>query len=757
MNKKYAAGIETRESAKHTSRNERHFLVFAGTSEGRELAEFMDANQVSALVCVATEYGEELLHSSPFIRVKTGRMDQSAMEDLIGSQKPLAVIDATHPYADEATKNIRAACGKTQTAYYRLLRNEAEIKQEDGLIYFEDPAAAARWLNGQEGNILLTTGIKELPVFAGAIEKRERIYVRALLQDDIFAKMAEYGLSKKQVICMQGPFSREMNAATIRMTEAEYLVTKESGAAGGFREKVEAAQDCGAICAVIRRPLKEDGFSVDEIRKIVLDKWNCNSNRCSYAETTRNQSGRDDENMFRNGRNMNVREYDEVYSENSCGKGQSARRITLLGIGMGGRETMTLEAVNACREADCIIGARRMLEALRDFEKPTAAIYLSSEIADYIRAHSEYKKIVIAFSGDVGFYSGAKQLLETFGKGEKETNEIAAPEVRQLESDGQRIEIGGRQFDIRLLPGISSVAYFAAKLHMPWEDMKLISSHGREQNLISAVRCNEKVFTLASDAKSICSIAEKLALFGLGDIRMYVGANLSYPSEAIYEGSARDYVNFDSQGMFVAVFMNPQACGEVVTHGICDAAFLRGSAPMTKEEVRSVSISKLQLTRDAVVYDVGAGTGSVAVECARMADRGRVYAIEWKEDAWKLVAENRKRFAVSNLEIVPGRAPDVLRDLPAPTHVFIGGSGGNLKSILSALIKKNPSVRIVLNCITLETLTETLTAADDLRLTVSDIACVTVAKSKSAGKYHMMTGQNPVYVITCYYSQPIEA
>ncbi len=685
---------------KYTDRNQKQFLVFAGTSEGRELAEFMDANQIPAFVCVVTEYGAELLHPSAFIRVKTGRMDQDAMAELLRDQKPMAVIDATHPYADEATKNIRAACDETQTAYFRLLRNEEETKQADGLRFFDEPAAAARWLNGQEGNILLTTGIKELPVFAEAVDERERIFVRTLLQNDIFSKMSEYGLSKKQVICMQGPFSREMNEATIRMTGAKFLVTKESGAAGGFREKVEAAKDCSATCVVIRRPVKEAGCSAEEIRKIVLEKWN------------------------------NKKE-------------SSVWRITLLGIGMGGRETMTLDAVNACKEADCIIGAGRMLDALSNFEKPTAALYLSNEITDYIQEHPEYKNIVIAFSGDVGFYSGAKRLLESF-------------ESDADRKSGRQAELGGRRFDIHLLPGISSVAYFAARLKMPWEDMKLISIHGREQNLISAVRCNEKVFTLASDAKSIRSIAEKLVLFGFGEVKMYVGANLSYPSEAIYEGVAADFIDFDQAGMFVAVMVNPQACAEIAVHGIPDDAFIRGGVPMTKEEVRSVSISKLRLTRDAIVYDVGAGTGSVAVECARVADCGRVYAIEWKEDAWKLIAANRKHFAVSNLEIVPGRAPDVFTDLPAPTHVFIGGSGGSLKSILAALVKKNPSVRIVLNCITLETLTETLAAAEALRLTVSDIASVTVAKSKPVGKYHMMTGQNPVYVITCYDSQPTD-
>ena len=154
------------------------------------------------------------------------------------------------------------------------------------------------------------------------------------------------------------------------------------------------------------------------------------------------------------------------------------------------------------------------------------------------------------------------------------------------------------------------------------------------------------------------------------------------------------------------------------------------------------------------MYDVGAGTGSISIECALAADQGRVYAIEWKEDAWKLVAENRKKFGAANLEIVPGRAPEVLKELPAPTHAFIGGSSGSLKAILRTLLRKNPQVRVVVNCITLETVQEVLEASKDLELTVEDIASVTVAKSKTVGGHHMMMGQNPVYVMVLWHEQP---
>lgn len=671
----------------------RQFLIFAGTKEGRELAGFLNERKIPAVVCVATEYGEELIEYMPYIQVRTGRMEQAEMEEFIRETEPLAVIDATHPYADIVTKNISAACAGVGSEYFRLLRDGADLEKIPGLKVFTDSESAAAWLNDRSGTILFTTGMKELPVFAQTIEDKERIYARVLLQEEVFEEMERYGLSKKQMICMQGPFSREMNVATLKMIHADYLVTKESGKAGGFAEKVDAAREAGAVCVVIKRPVKEEGYSPEEIQKLVLEKW------------------KDSQNYF------------TEYPSGQEGTG-SMRRITLVGIGMGDADNMTVEAVKACEQADCIIGAGRMLETLKKFEKPMAPFYISDEIAAYIKEHSEYQNIVIGLSGDVGFYSGAKKLME---------------KLREDET--------GRRIQVRLISGISTVVYFASRLHMAWEDMALVSVHGREQNLVSTVRNNKKVFTLASDAKSIRGIAEKLDNYDLAHVKMIVGSDLSYPQEKIYRGCAADFLKFDEPGICAAVLLNEAAGGTVITHGIPDEQFIRGKVPMTKEEVRSISLSKLRLCRDSVVYDVGAGTGSVAVECARTADRGKVYAIEWKEDGWKLIAQNRKKFAVSNLEIVPGRAPMAMAELPAPTHAFIGGSGGSMKSILRELIRKNPDVRIVVNSITLETLNEIMDAAHTLNLEIEEITGVSVAKSKTVGDYHMMMGQNPVYVI----------
>ena len=203
----------------------------------------------------------------------------------------------------------------------------------------------------------------------------------------------------------------------------------------------------------------------------------------------------------------------------------------------------------------------------------------------------------------------------------------------------------------------------------------------------------------------------------------------------------------DALSVVTAYNENTRAFSAV--HGICDEEFIRGKAPMTKEEVRTVSLSKLRLGEDSVCYDVGAGTGSVSIEMSLRAWNGEVYAIEKKDDALALLKENKQKFAADNLTIVPGTAPEAMTELPVPTHAFIRRSSGNMKAIVKILLEKNPKVSIVINCITLETVTEAMNAIRDFDLTDVDIVQLGAARSKSIGRYHMMMGENPIYIISC--------
>ena len=170
---------------------------------------------------------------------------------------------------------------------------------------------------------------------------------------------------------------------------------------------------------------------------------------------------------------------------------------------------------------------------------------------------------------------------------------------------------------------------------------------------------------------------------------------------------------------------------------------------MTKSEVRAVTLAKLRLTRNAVCWDVGAGTGSVSIEMAEAAENGEVFAVEKKADACALIEQNKRHLGVSNVTVIEGTAPETLSELPAPTHVFIGGSGGNLKEIIEAALSKNPRVRIVLNTVTAETFAEATAAIKALPLRNEEIVELNVSRGRKVGGYHLMTAQNPVYIISC--------
>ena len=646
-------------------------IVFAGTTEGYALCEFLAENKVSVYACAATEYGGSLLKENEFLHVSAGRLKTEDMEELFRKETPEIVLDATHPYAAEVTKNIRTACENTGIRYQRVLRPEGE--KSETAVYVESTKKAAEFLCGTEGNIFLTTGSKELAKFTVIPDYKERLFARVLSIPSVISACAELGVEGKHLIGMQGPFSTEINEAMLRQYQCSYLVTKDTGLAGGFPEKMEACRRLGVIPVIIGRPLKEEGLSLLEARGFLAEFFGVSL----------------------------------------------SQKISLVGIGMGAEKTLTLEGKKAFEEAELLIGARRMTEAV---QKPGQAVlheYRSEKIAEYIKAHPEYRTVAIALSGDVGFYSGAKKLLD-----------LLEP-------------------DVQVICGISSVVYFMAKIGLSWDDAKIVSAHGRNCNLVSLIRNNRKVFSILGTEDGVAALASKLVDYNMGDVTLYVGENLSYDQEKIFHDKAENLTEYHGDALSVVTAYNENARSLPAVHGIRDEEFQRGKAPMTKEEVRTVSLSKLHLSEDSICYDVGAGTGSVSVEMALRAWNGKVYAIEKKEDALALLKENKQKFAVDNLEIIPGMAPEAMMELEVPTHAFIGGSSGNMDAIIKLLLEKNPEVRIVINCITLETVTEAMEAIRKFDLEDVDIVQLGVARSKSVGRYHMMMGENPIYIISC--------
>ena len=646
--------------------------VFAGTTEGRALVELLAGQPVAVTACVATEYGGALLEPRENLTVSLERLTREEMEELFTREGFALVVDATHPYAAAVTENIAAACEGTGTEYLRLLRSAGDVPE--GAVCVPDIRGAVDYLADTRGNILLTTGSKELAKYTALPDFAGRVYARVLPMEASLLSCREAGLAPDHVIAMQGPFSREMNTALLRAVSAKYMVTKDTGDAGGFGKKAAAAREAGAVLVVVGRPAQRAGLDFSAAAELLCRRFGL----CLRP------------------------------------------RVTLAGIGPGGSETMTGEVWRAIHDADCVIGAKRMLEAVPVGRRTCAAV-APGDIAACIRGNPDCRRFTVALSGDAGFFSGAKKLLPLL-----------------------------TDCDVEVLPGLSSLQTLCARLKTSYEDVIPLSLHGREGDVVPDVAQNRRVFALVGGENGAGALCRTLAEAGLGEVRVSVGERLGYPEETVTVGTAAELAEraFDP----LSALLIENAAAVPFAPGLPDELFQRGGGadgrivPMTKSEIRALALSRLRLTADAVCWDVGAGTGSVSVEMALQARRGRVYAIEKKEEALALLAENKARFHVSNLEIVPGSAPGACRDLPAPTHVFIGGSSGSLREIVDLILEKNPKARIVAAAVTLESVAELTGISRDFPS--RSVVCLSAARGREAGPYCLMAGQNPVYLFT---------
>lgn len=402
------------------------------------------------------------------------------------------------------------------------------------------------------------------------------------------------------------------------------------------------------------------------------------------------------------------------------------KEIYIIGIGMGNLSCLTERAKILLEEAEVIIGAARIIKEIQSWHSHLQEFiveYFPDKIVRQIK-QSGKRRIVVAMSGDSGFYSGAKKLF---------------------------IELEKAGIPVQIEPGISSLSYFASRLKLPWEDIKIVNLHGNIENLPAMLRKHEKVFAITGgQTEEIC---KELTEAGFGDISLYIGKRLSYPEEEIIRTTPKEYKEKEKEPLTVLLFIREKE-RRFVTAGIPDNAFVRGNIPMTKSEIRALILSKLAVKETDIIYDVGAGTGSVSVELAIAAYRGKVYAVECQKEALFLIQENKKRFGCSNLEIIPGMAPEVIEGLLPADIVFIGGTKGNLFFILKQIIEKKHTVRIAVSAVTLETISEVFSNMEQLGIQIIDASQIAVTKLEKVGNYHMMKAQNPIFLVIGQYSCP---
>lgn len=406
------------------------------------------------------------------------------------------------------------------------------------------------------------------------------------------------------------------------------------------------------------------------------------------------------------------------------------RKVTIIGAGPGNPDLLSRAALDAIDIADVVIGAHR---ALAGIDVPPDVVRCELvKTADIVAALTDaasWQRAVVVMTGDVGLFSGARRLVEALS--------------------------GDALLDVRVIPGISSASYLAARLARPWQDWRFASAHGVACDIVAEAERAGELFLATSGGEDPSRLSGELVQAGFGDARVTVAERLSYPDERITCATASEIAGqtFDDLNVMLIEFAGGAGSPAgsrwpYASSGIPDELFIRGDVPMTKQEVRAVALAKLRLTATDTVWDVGAGTGSVSIEAALVARAGSVWAVERNAAGVRLIRENADAFGCGNVHAVPGVAPEALAKLPVPDAVFVGGSAGELPSIVEAALEKNSQVRLCVPCVTVETLTEACALLSGSRFKGFEACQVSAARAEAVGSHHLMKAQNPVFLVS---------
>ena len=406
------------------------------------------------------------------------------------------------------------------------------------------------------------------------------------------------------------------------------------------------------------------------------------------------------------------------------------RKVTIIGAGPGNPDLLSRAALDAIDIADVVIGAHRALVGI-DVPPDVVRCELvkTADIVAALTDAASWQRAVVVMTGDVGLFSGARRLVEALS--------------------------GDARVDVRIIPGISSASYLAARLARPWQDWRFASAHGVACDIVAEAERAGELFLVTSGGEDPSRLSGELVQAGFGDARVTVAERLSYPDERITCATASEIAGqtFDDLNVMLIEFAGgagspANSRWPYASSGIPDELFIRGDVPMTKQEVRAVALAKLRLTATDTVWDVGAGTGSVSIEAALIARAGSVWAVERNATGVRLIRENADAFGCGNVHAVPGVAPEALAKLPVPDAVFVGGSAGELPSIVEAALEKNSQVRLCVPCVTVETLTEACALLSGSRFKGFEACQVSAARAEAVGSHHLMKAQNPVFLVS---------
>ena len=691
-------------------------FIFGGTTEGRKLAIACELLGIPAYVSVASEYGSDVLGELKVVKVLEGRMNIDEMSAGFKALDISVVYDATHPFATVVKENIKSACEQNEIEYIRVLRNITDIDSEDYKLV-KSVDEAVDYLTTCEGNVFVATGSKEIAKYKKL--DLSRVYARVLSAVESINACKDIGLEGSHIIAMQGPFSERLNIALMEEYNCKYMVSKQTGNNGGFDEKIEACKQAGVYPIIVAHPQNDKGISEEEAIEHIAKRHNIENYKDILTMCSDNDQdkGRDD-------------------------KAGRPYKLSIVGIGPGSMEYVNAKARKLISDADIIVaGSDRMLELSDEIRKEeknckeytSFKSYKTIDIINFIKEkfeNSQDSSAVVLMSGDTGFYSGTQSLY------------------KHIEAMAKNSENILHKVDMQIVPSISSISYLASRYNISWHDMKIVSLHGRTGHLAHELKTNKKVFVISSGGMETSDIISELIDKGFEDCDIYIGENMSYPEEVLSHGKVADFKEHKFLELCSMIIINQNASPMHMTFGIEDDEFIRDKVPMTKSEIRALSVAKLGLSSEDICYDVGAGTGSVSIEMAMNVPKGKVYAIEKKTIAADLIYKNIEKFGLDNVEVIKGEASVSMEEIEAPDAVFIGGTTGKLRDILKIVFEKNPKVRVVVTAVSLESVAEINEACKYYETLgcKTDIVLVSVSNTKRVMNYTMFDAKNPVLI-----------
>lgn len=404
-------------------------------------------------------------------------------------------------------------------------------------------------------------------------------------------------------------------------------------------------------------------------------------------------------------------------------------KIYIIGVAPGGPASLLPEARRLVKRAEVVFGAERLLKMFPSLGAEKLSIKNNlATVAELIMANLGKKRMVVLASGDPGFYSVARYLTSKLGKDAFE-----------------------------IMPNVSAMQVAFARIGESWDDAALTSVHSRPiESVVEMVRSNRKIGLFTDDRHTPGEIARVLEEHGIDNCRAYVCQDLGTDKESIIATDLYRLKGMEFSPLNVMILIgDAQKPGENAPAqqllGIAEESFQQptaGRGLITKLEVRAISLAKLGLTENSIVWDIGAGSGAVAIEASLLAGKGTVFAIEKSNEAVSAIRENIRRFSRHNIKVIQAFAPDSLEELPDPNAVFIGGSGGNLSEISGVACRRlKPGGRIVVNAATLETLYAAVNGLKEYGFAV-EVTLVNVARSKDISNLTRLEALNPVFVIT---------